>query len=74
MKTLTEQPEKKLEESYETTRDIAITAGLHMWAHLEARDEFIAIELKWTCVGILGRLNWSLFWGVSVILIISLQL
>ena len=46
MKILAEQPDEKLEESYETARDAAITTRLHTWTHLKVRDEFIAIEVR----------------------------
>ena len=44
LKILAEQPEEKLEKSQETIRDVVIAARIHMWADLEVRDEFFAIE------------------------------
>ena len=46
METLAKQPEEKFEKSQETIRDAAIAVGIHMWGHLEVRDEFIAIEVR----------------------------
>ena len=46
MEILAEQSEEKLEKSHGTAIDAAITIGLHLWACLEVRDEFIAIEVK----------------------------
>ena len=46
MGTLSEQSEKKHEESQETARDADITVTIHKWAHLEVRDEFIAIGVR----------------------------
>ena len=61
MEILAEQSEEKLEKSHGTAIDAAITIGLHLWACLEVRDEFIAIWLEWICVGILRGLNWVYF-------------
>ena len=46
MKILAEQSEEKLKESHGTAKDAAITIGLHPWARLEVRDEFITIGVK----------------------------
>ena len=37
---------EKLEESYKIARDTTILVGLYTWAHLEVRDEFIAIGVS----------------------------
>jgi len=44
--TLSEQLEEKLEESQKIARNAAIVVTIYMQAHLDARDEFIAIRVR----------------------------
>jgi len=45
-KTQSELSKEKLEESQEIARDAAIIVEIHTWAHLEVRNEFIAIGVR----------------------------
>jgi len=62
--TLSEQSEKKIEESQEIVRDAAIAIRRHV-SPLRGKGWVIHNwGLVRTCIGILRGLNWGLFWGV----------
>ena len=74
METLAKKLEENIEKTLGTTRDAAITTGLHMWACLEVRDECIAIGVRInTCRDPWGS-NWGLFWNVYCIVILLVWL